>query len=281
MPAEGPDRALDPTSVRRLNARVAREVDAGSCEQSDARQSVAGIVVGEKNRCLRITAPGRVERRRSAPLFRAGRDNFRDSVSPRTARSDRALCEGHQRERTAKPMMTNAPAIASAAPRLEHRFVSGFAPPQSTARQATRQCRYGRMRRKSCRERRIDPRQRPGETDQTGDAERCHSMPDPEPERKTAGDLEECRERKHRELNAPISSNAATNSRAPRWPQRSTDIAPSSGCNPRAGEPASSVVVIAALSTACANGPRASVPRPLHRSTRGRQNIRRRSCEAS
>jgi hypothetical protein len=42
---------------RVFNAQVAREVDAGSCEQSDARQSVAGIVVGEKNRCILITAP--------------------------------------------------------------------------------------------------------------------------------------------------------------------------------------------------------------------------------
>jgi hypothetical protein len=38
---------------------VAREVDAGSCKQSGVRQSVAGIVVGEKNRCIQISALAR------------------------------------------------------------------------------------------------------------------------------------------------------------------------------------------------------------------------------
>jgi len=33
-------------------------VDAGSCEQSGVCQSVAGIAVAEKNRCLRISTPG-------------------------------------------------------------------------------------------------------------------------------------------------------------------------------------------------------------------------------
>jgi hypothetical protein len=36
---------------------VATEVVVGSPEQSDVRQSVAGIVVGEKNRCIQISAP--------------------------------------------------------------------------------------------------------------------------------------------------------------------------------------------------------------------------------
>jgi len=39
-----------------FNARVARDLDAGSCEQSGARQSVAGIIDGEKNRCLPAAA---------------------------------------------------------------------------------------------------------------------------------------------------------------------------------------------------------------------------------
>lgn len=47
-----------PRAPHVVNARVAREVDAGSCDQSGVRQSVAGIVVGEKNRCIQITAPG-------------------------------------------------------------------------------------------------------------------------------------------------------------------------------------------------------------------------------
>jgi hypothetical protein len=41
-----------------FNARVAQDVDTGSCEQSGVCQSVAGIAVAEKNRCLRISAPG-------------------------------------------------------------------------------------------------------------------------------------------------------------------------------------------------------------------------------
>jgi hypothetical protein len=53
------DRALDPACVRGFNARAVREVDAGSCEQSGVRQSVAGIVVGEKNRCISEGAPAR------------------------------------------------------------------------------------------------------------------------------------------------------------------------------------------------------------------------------
>ena len=52
------DRGRIPRAVLSFNARVAREVDAGSCDQSGVRQSVAGIVVGEKNRCIQITAPG-------------------------------------------------------------------------------------------------------------------------------------------------------------------------------------------------------------------------------
>jgi len=34
------------------------DVDAGSCEQSGVRQSVAGIAVAEKNRCIRTSDPG-------------------------------------------------------------------------------------------------------------------------------------------------------------------------------------------------------------------------------
>jgi hypothetical protein len=36
---------------------VTREVDASTSEQSGVRQSFAGIVVGEKNRCVRISVP--------------------------------------------------------------------------------------------------------------------------------------------------------------------------------------------------------------------------------
>src|SRR6478735_8775201 len=44
--------ALVQRAPRVFNARVARDVDAGSCEQGGVRQSVAGMVAGEKNRCV-------------------------------------------------------------------------------------------------------------------------------------------------------------------------------------------------------------------------------------
>jgi hypothetical protein len=39
------------------DAQVAREVDASTSEQSGVRQSLAGIIVGEKNRYVRISGP--------------------------------------------------------------------------------------------------------------------------------------------------------------------------------------------------------------------------------
>ena len=91
VPAERPDRAPDPAGVGVFDARVAREVDAGPCEQSGVRQSVAGITVVEKNRCIRISAAGAwsvpVRRRTSG----AGRDNFRDNRrDSRRARKSRS-----------------------------------------------------------------------------------------------------------------------------------------------------------------------------------------------
>ena len=53
-----PDRELAPAGVRVSNAQGATGVDAGSCEQSDMGQSVAGIAVAEKNRCIRTSAQG-------------------------------------------------------------------------------------------------------------------------------------------------------------------------------------------------------------------------------
>jgi len=52
-------------------------VDASTSEQSGARQSIAGIVDGEKNRCLPAAARQHV-RRYFNSVLRAGRDNFRD-----------------------------------------------------------------------------------------------------------------------------------------------------------------------------------------------------------
>jgi hypothetical protein len=50
-------RELDPARVGCLQRASGLRVDAGSCEQSGVCQSVAGIAVAEKNRCLRISAP--------------------------------------------------------------------------------------------------------------------------------------------------------------------------------------------------------------------------------
>ena len=58
MPAEDPILRWILRAPQVVNAQVAREVDAGSCGESGVRQSVAGIVVVEKNRCIRIGAPG-------------------------------------------------------------------------------------------------------------------------------------------------------------------------------------------------------------------------------
>jgi hypothetical protein len=52
------DRERDPAHVGCLQRPSGQRVDAGSCEQSGVCQSVAGIPVAEKNRCLRISAPG-------------------------------------------------------------------------------------------------------------------------------------------------------------------------------------------------------------------------------
>jgi len=52
------DRELDPAGVGCLQRASGQIVDAGACEQSGVCQSVAGIAVAEKNRCLRISAPG-------------------------------------------------------------------------------------------------------------------------------------------------------------------------------------------------------------------------------
>jgi hypothetical protein len=74
-----PVRAPDPRAPRILNARPTGEVGVSPCEQNDAWQSLAGILVGEKNRCIPTSAPGV-----DAALFRGrfwglGRDNFRDN----------------------------------------------------------------------------------------------------------------------------------------------------------------------------------------------------------
>ena len=66
-----------------------REVDASPCEQSRGHQSLAGMLVVEKNRCTRIGVSS-ARARRSAAVFRAGRDSIRDSygdnLSPRKLR---------------------------------------------------------------------------------------------------------------------------------------------------------------------------------------------------
>src|SRR5688572_1682306 len=46
-------RAKSPRA-RDVNGRVAGEVDASTCEQGAIRQSLTGMVVGDKNRCIRV-----------------------------------------------------------------------------------------------------------------------------------------------------------------------------------------------------------------------------------
>jgi hypothetical protein len=53
-----PDREPDPAVSGVFNTRVARELDAGSSEQSGLRQSLAGNAVTEKNRWIRTNVPG-------------------------------------------------------------------------------------------------------------------------------------------------------------------------------------------------------------------------------
>jgi hypothetical protein len=77
VPADGPFISSDLRTLRVLDARPTRYVDASTSEQSGARQSLAGIVVGEKNRCL-LAAARRHVRRSFNSVLRAGRDNLRD-----------------------------------------------------------------------------------------------------------------------------------------------------------------------------------------------------------
>ena len=48
----------DPRALRILDPRPTRMVNARSCDEIVARQSVADTVVSEKNRCVRISVPG-------------------------------------------------------------------------------------------------------------------------------------------------------------------------------------------------------------------------------
>ena len=59
-PVPGEDRSCAGSHAHLVSfkARVAREVDADSCEQNRVPQSVAGIPIVEKNRCIRISARG-------------------------------------------------------------------------------------------------------------------------------------------------------------------------------------------------------------------------------
>ena len=141
-------------------------------------------------------------------------------------RDDRTRRAGgsHQRERVAKAMMTTAPAIARVAPtRFGPRWALPFNCPEPDERCCYVDAAVCGIRPPS--ERRINARQRKCETDQTGDAEHddkgSRTTPYPHPERKAAGDFEERRERKQREVDTHNSSNAATNSRVPGGPVRS------------------------------------------------------------
>src|SRR6266851_72202 len=65
-PAGRPVRASDPRAPQGLDTRLTREVDASACEQTRERQSLAGMLVGENNRCL-LSALRTPDRRHSEP----------------------------------------------------------------------------------------------------------------------------------------------------------------------------------------------------------------------
>ena len=74
-------RALEPRTFPVLAPRPIRNMDAASCDEMLARQSVAGIVVVEKNRCIRISALDRPIVAVQPWVLRAGRDKCRDNLA--------------------------------------------------------------------------------------------------------------------------------------------------------------------------------------------------------
>jgi hypothetical protein len=79
-PAHGQIRAEDPRPRRLLSVRVARGKAASTSAQSDVRQSLAAIVVGEKNRCVVVGALDGSIVVVQRWFLRAGRDNFGDNL---------------------------------------------------------------------------------------------------------------------------------------------------------------------------------------------------------
>ena len=69
-------RAPDLRALRILDPRPTRMVNARSCDEIVARQSVADMIVSEKNRCVRISVPGS----RAAP-FRGGFEGLAGTIS--------------------------------------------------------------------------------------------------------------------------------------------------------------------------------------------------------
>jgi hypothetical protein len=58
------------------NAPLTRDVDASPCEQSVVRQSLAGILVREKDRCVWISSSGRAYDAVSAAGFESWQGQF-------------------------------------------------------------------------------------------------------------------------------------------------------------------------------------------------------------
>jgi hypothetical protein len=77
LSVRAPDRPAIPRP-RRASGHLAGP---GSCEQSDGGQSIAGMIVGEKNRCLMVSAVDARIAGLSRWTLRAGRDNFRDNLA--------------------------------------------------------------------------------------------------------------------------------------------------------------------------------------------------------
>jgi len=87
-----PVRAPDLRALRLFHPRPSRYVDAGSCGQSGARQAVGGMVVGEKNRYVRINASGV---RRRAP-FSAVSESWKGQFQGQCG-DNRQVCQSRSR----------------------------------------------------------------------------------------------------------------------------------------------------------------------------------------
>ena len=67
-------------AARGVNARAAREPDGSTCEQGAIGQSLAGMVVGGKNRCIRLSGSDPSSRALATPFRELTGTIFRDNL---------------------------------------------------------------------------------------------------------------------------------------------------------------------------------------------------------